>query len=74
MRAGKMRLTAPLRLNEMETNFPALEKQCDYCNGEGIIDGDTCVVCKGDRQVLTEFGERVADLIDRRINSRLRRI
>jgi DnaJ-class molecular chaperone len=56
----------------MDANFSDLEKQCDYCNGEGVVDDAPCVVCKGGRMVLTELGERMVDLIDRRINLRLR--
>ena len=42
-----------------------LEKQCDYCKGEGIVDGAMCVACKGERVVLTELGERIVDLVGR---------
>lgn len=58
----------------MCANYSELEKQCDYCKGEGIIDGDQCHVCRGERVVLTEFGERIMDFIDRRISFRLRRL
>lgn len=58
----------------MEVDFTALEKQCDYCKGEGIVGGETCVGCNGNPKVLTEFGERVVDLIDRRIIAQLRQL
>lgn len=58
----------------MDAKDLELEKQCENCNGEGIMDGDQCVVCRGERAVLTEFGERVMDFIDRRISLRLRRL
>jgi DnaJ-class molecular chaperone len=58
----------------MESKELELERECKNCHGEGVADGELCVVCKGDRRVLTEFGERVADLIDRRISVRLHRL
>lgn len=58
----------------MQTNYPELEKQCDYCHGEGVVDGGLCVVCRGNRTVFTEFGERLVDLIDRHVGIALRRL
>jgi hypothetical protein len=57
----------------MCANYSELEKQCENCHGEGIVDGGLCVICHGERVVLTEFGERLADLIDRRVSVALRR-
>jgi len=58
----------------MDAKDLELEKECRNCHGEGIVDCELCAVCQGERTVLTDFGERVADLIDRRISARLRRI
>jgi DnaJ-class molecular chaperone len=51
-----------------------LEEECKNCHGEGVADGEVCVVCKGERRVLTDFGEHIAELVDRRISARLHRI
>lgn len=58
----------------MCANCCELEKQCEKCAGKGVVDGDQCIVCRGERLVLTEFGEKVMDLIDRRISFRLRKL
>jgi len=55
-------------------DVPALEKECDYCKGEDMVDGEVCTVCNGDRLVLTAFGERLVDLIDRRVSVAIGRV
>jgi DnaJ-class molecular chaperone len=49
-----------------------LEEDCGACQGEGVVGGDICPVCRGDRVVLTDIGERLVEIIDKRIDARLR--
>lgn len=50
-----------------------LEMTCDNCGGIGSVDGDLCIVCDGNGKVLTDIGERIAQLIDLRLGRMLRK-
>jgi DnaJ-class molecular chaperone len=47
------------------------ETECENCRGSGLADGGICIDCCGQGTVLTELGERIIDLILRRVGNRL---
>ena len=63
-----MRLTAPLRLNEME-KLSDLEFKCDVCEGTGVSYGSNCPQCRGVGFVLSDEGARLLAFVKRHLRS-----
>ncbi len=40
-----------------------LEEKCENCRGTGSAFNDTCLICGGTGEVLTDFGERILEFM-----------